>query len=95
MGIVQIAFAMLAATFLPMFKMNWGPDLGWVVFVLLVYAAMMAALGMLLGSLVKTEGMAAGIGVISANIMGALGGCWWSGPGGWPRRCGATSAARC
>jgi hypothetical protein len=60
-----------------LFKMDWGPDLGWVVLVLLVYGGLMAALGMLLGNLARTEGMAAGIGVLTANVLAALGGCWW------------------
>jgi ABC-type multidrug transport system permease subunit len=75
LGIVQIAFAMLAGTLL--FQMDWGPHLGVIILVMLVYGAMMAALGMLLGSLARTEGVAVAIGVISANVLGALGGCWW------------------
>jgi ABC-2 type transport system permease protein len=45
--------------------------------VLVVYGAMLAALGLLLGSLARTEGMAVAIGVIAANVLAALGGCWW------------------
>ena len=48
-----------------------------VIAVLLVYGALMATLGILLGSLARTEGQAAGIGVVSANVLAALGGCWW------------------
>ena len=32
---------------------------------------------MLLGCLARTEGQAVAVGVISANVLGALGGCWW------------------
>jgi ABC-type multidrug transport system permease subunit len=74
-GLVQIAFGMLVGTVL--FKMRWGPDLPFVFLLMLVYAALMAAVGMVLGSLARTEGQAAAIGVISANVLGALGGCWW------------------
>lgn len=74
-GLVQIAFAMLAGTLL--FRMNWGPQLGAVVGVMLVYAALMAVFGMILGSLARSEGQAIGIGVASANVLAALGGCWW------------------
>ena len=66
---------MIAGTVL--FKMNWGPSLGWVIVVMLFYGAMMAALGIVLGSVVRTEGQAVGIGVVSANVLAALGGCWW------------------
>ena len=75
LGMVQIAFAMLVGTVI--FKMNWGAHLPAVITVMLTYGAMMAALGMVLGSLARTEAMAAGIGVITANVMAALGGCWW------------------
>ncbi|MEZ5064768.1 MAG: ABC transporter permease [bacterium] len=75
LGLVQIGFAMLVGRLL--FHVNWGPNLAVVLFVMLVYGAMMAALGLLLGTLVRTEKQAAAIGVISANLLGALGGCWW------------------
>jgi ABC-type multidrug transport system permease subunit len=75
LGMVQIAFAMIAGTVF--FKMRWGPDLPFVVMVMVVYGAMMAALGVVLGSVVKTERQAVAIGVISANVLAALGGCWW------------------
>lgn len=74
-GIVQIAFAMIAGTLL--FKMDWGPDLGAVIAVMLVYGALMAAVGIILGSLARSEGQAVGIGVIATNVLAALGGCWW------------------
>ena len=75
LGVVQIGFAMLAGTVL--FKMNWGPDLAAVIAIMLVYGAMMAALGVVLGSVARTEGQAVAIGVIAANVLAALGGCWW------------------
>lgn len=74
-GIVQIAFAMLAGTVL--FKMDWGPDLPAVVIVMVVYGGLMASIGVVLGSLARTEGQSIAIGVISANVLAALGGCWW------------------
>ena len=74
-GMVQIGFAMLAGTVL--FGMDWGPDLWMVVLVLLVYAANMASLGIILGSITRSDGQAAAIGVISSNVLAALGGCWW------------------
>jgi ABC-type multidrug transport system permease subunit len=57
--------------------MDWGPNLGVVIAVMTAYGALMASIGMLLGSIARTEGQAAAIGVISANILAALGGCWW------------------
>jgi ABC-type Na+ efflux pump permease subunit len=74
-GIVQIAFAMVAGTVI--FGMDWGPDLLMVLVIMVVYAANMASLGIILGSLARTDGQAAAIGVIASNILAALGGCWW------------------
>ena len=75
MGLIQIAFAMAAGTLL--FKVRWGPELPSIGAVLALYAALAATLGMLLGNFGQTRGQVVGIGVISTNIMAALGGCWW------------------
>jgi ABC-2 type transport system permease protein len=75
LGLVQIAFAMLAARVL--FGIHWGPYLGAVVAVMLAYAAMATGLGMLLGNLGRTEGQVIGIGVLASNVLALLGGCWW------------------
>ena len=75
LGLIQIAFAMASGTVL--FKMEWGPNLPMVVVVMVAYVGLMASVGLLLGSLARTEGQAAAIGVISANLLAALGGCWW------------------
>jgi ABC-type multidrug transport system permease subunit len=48
-----------------------------VLVVLFAYASLTASLGVLLGSVARTEGQAVGLGVLSANILAALGGCWW------------------
>jgi ABC-2 type transport system permease protein len=75
LGLVQIAFGMVVGTVL--FRMNWGPDLAAVIAVMFVYGAFMAALGIILGSVARSEGQAIGIGIIAANVLAALGGCWW------------------
>lgn len=75
LGVIQIAFAMLAGTVL--FHLHWGPSLPAVAIVLLAYAALAATLGLLLGNFGRTEGQVVGIGVISTNVLAALGGCWW------------------
>ncbi|MDH3453096.1 MAG: ABC transporter permease [Gammaproteobacteria bacterium] len=72
---LQIGFAVVIGTFL--FNMRWGPDIGMIVVVLAAWAAFCASAGLLLGSLAKTEGQAAGLGVLLANLLAALGGCWW------------------
>ena len=75
LGLLQIAFALLAGRLL--FDLDWGEQLPMVLLVLLAYAALVSALGVLLGSVARTEGQAIGLGVLSANILAALGGCWW------------------
>ena len=72
---IQMAFAMLTGTVL--FEMNWGHDLGMILVVLFFWGAFCASFGLLLGSVARTQGQAVGIGVLTANILGALGGCWW------------------
>jgi len=76
LGLIQLSYAMVMAL-LPPFNMDWGGNVLAVIAVLFWYGALMAAVGMVLGSLVRTEGMATAVGVISANVLGALGGCWW------------------
>ena len=75
LGLVQIVFAMIAGSVL--FGMDWGDQLPMVLLVLVAYATLTAALGVLLGSVARTEGQAAGLGVLGANLLAALGGCWW------------------
>jgi ABC-2 type transport system permease protein len=75
LGVIQIAFAMIAGSLL--FHVRWGPNLPVVVLVLLVYGSLAAALGMLLGNFGRTEGQVIGLGVIASNVFAGLGGCWW------------------
>jgi ABC-2 type transport system permease protein len=75
LGVIQIAFAMIAGRVL--FHVHWGPNLPMVVLVLMVYGSLAAALGMLLGNFGRTESQVIGFGVIASNIMAGLGGCWW------------------
>jgi ABC-2 type transport system permease protein len=72
---VQISVALLVGTYV--FKMVWGPDFAMVLLVLAVWAGFCSSAGLLLGSLANTEGQASGLGVLAANGLAALGGCWW------------------
>jgi len=72
---MQIGFAVLVGTYL--FKMQWGPDILMIVVVLACWAAFCASAGLLLGSLARTDSQATGVGVLTANVLAALGGCWW------------------
>ncbi len=75
LGVIQIAFAMLTGTLL--FHIHWGPHLPALLVVLFCYGALGATLGILLGNFARTEGQAISFGVIAANLLAALGGCWW------------------
>lgn len=75
LGLVQLAFALVVGRVI--FGVSWGSALGMVAVVLFCWAAFNASLAVLLGSLARTEGQMAGIGVVSSMALGALGGCWW------------------
>jgi ABC-2 type transport system permease protein len=74
-GFFQIAFAMIAGSFL--FKVDWGPHVIMVVCILCSYAVFAAFAGMILGNFAKSDGQLIAIGVIFSNILSAVGGCWW------------------
>jgi ABC-type multidrug transport system permease subunit len=75
LAVIQISFALFIGTYL--FKMNWGPDLGMVLIVLFIWGSFCASAGLWLGTVAKTEAQAGGLGVLAANGLAALGGCFW------------------
>ena len=75
LGFIQTAFAMLIGTLL--FGFDWTGQLPAVLLLLAIYSVSAAALSVLLGSLSRSRGQAVGTGVLSANLLAALGGCWW------------------
>lgn len=72
---IQIIVALIFGTFL--FNMDWGPNLGMVILVLIVWGGFCASAGLWLGTVAKTQAQAGGLGVLVANGLAALGGCWW------------------
>lgn len=75
LAVVQIGFAMITGSVL--FGVDWGPHLVVVVLLLWLYGGLAASLGMLLGSLARTPPQVIGFGVLTTNVLAALGGCWW------------------
>jgi ABC-2 type transport system permease protein len=73
---VQIAVA-VAASFLPMFDMDWGGAFPMVITILLAWGALCTSLALLLGSLAKTDSQAGNLGALATMTLAALGGCWW------------------
>jgi len=72
---IQVTVALVFGTFL--FDMDWGPDIIMVVVVLAAWAGFCASAGLWLGTVANTTAQAAGLGVLAANLLAALGGCWW------------------
>lgn len=72
---IQITVALIVGTFL--FSMDWGPDLGMVILVLVAWGGFCASAGLWLGTVASTQAQAGGLGVLAANTLAALGGCWW------------------
>ncbi|MBI5383409.1 MAG: ABC transporter permease [Verrucomicrobia bacterium] len=72
---VQVAFYLLAGQFL--FGVDLGEHLGALLFTLLIYAWVAAALGVLIGSVVRAEDKVVGLCVLASLVMAAVGGCWW------------------
>ncbi len=75
MGIVQIGVGLTAGAFV--FKVDWGPHIGALLLILLLWGAVAAAMGVIAASLAKTVNQAIGLGMLLANTMAALSGCWW------------------
>jgi ABC-type Na+ efflux pump permease subunit len=72
---VEILYFVLIGALL--FGLDWGDNLGALLMVLFAYAVGASGLGLLLGTLGRSVDQAAGLGVLSALIMAALGGAWW------------------
>ena len=72
---IQVTVALAFGTFL--FEMEWGPNIAMVIVVLVAWAGFCASAGLWLGTVAKTEAQASGLGVLAANLLAALGGCWW------------------
>jgi len=75
LGLVQIAFAMIAGSVL--FRMKWGSALPMVFVVMSAWAAFCAALAIVVANLTRTPAQTAGLGVLATQLLAALGGCWW------------------
>ncbi len=75
MGMVQIGVGLAAGAFV--FKVDWGPHIGALLIILLLYGAVAASIGIIAASLAKTVNQAIGLGIFFTNALAALGGCWW------------------
>jgi ABC-2 type transport system permease protein len=58
-------------------KLNWAHDLGGLAVIMIASVLAAAALGTMLGTLVKTESQASGLSIMLGMVMALLGGCWY------------------
>ncbi len=75
LGAVQIVFFLAVGKFV--LHLNLGANLPGVLLVLLVFAWVASALGVLIGSLFESPDRVVGICVLVSLLMAALGGCWF------------------
>src|SRR5688572_8999921 len=74
MALIQMTLLVLFAIFA--FKLNWGNPLA--IFLLLTCSALAAAaIGMTMGTFIKSEGQATGLSIMAGMLMSMLGGCWY------------------
>ena len=73
-GFVQVVFALGVGTVL---RVDWGGRIPEILVLLGVYGIAISSLSLLFGNLARSRGQAVGFGVLAANLLGALGGCWW------------------
>jgi ABC-2 type transport system permease protein len=74
-ALVQMLLLVIFGIFV--MKLNWGSQPLALALMLITSALAAAALGTTLGTLVKTEGQASGISLMTGMVMALLGGCWY------------------
>jgi ABC-2 type transport system permease protein len=78
----QVLTAMLQMALLVGFgifvmQLKWGQDLAGLAVLLFSFALAASALGVALGTVVKTESQASGLSIMLGMVMALLGGCWY------------------
>jgi ABC-type multidrug transport system permease subunit len=75
LAIIQVGFALLIGRFI--LGVDFGPELPMLLTTLVAYIALVASVAVLAGSLATTEAQAIAVGVLTAMVLAALGGCFW------------------
>jgi ABC-2 type transport system permease protein len=75
LGIVQMALLIGFGAFV--FNVDWGRSFAALAVVALTFALAAVALGIALGTFVRTRQQASGLTILFSMLMGALGGAWW------------------
>jgi len=74
-ALVQMLLLILFGIFV--MKLNWGSQPLALAVMMVCAALAAAALGTTLGTIVKTEGQAGGLSIMTGMVMALLGGCWY------------------
>jgi ABC-type Na+ efflux pump permease subunit len=74
LALIQVGFALLIGRLV--LGVDFGPEWPMLLVTLAAYTALIASLALLAGNLATSEGQAVAIGVLGANVLGALGGCF-------------------
>jgi ABC-2 type transport system permease protein len=74
-ALVQLIILILFGIFV--MKLNWGNSPLAIATMLIPFTLMAAALGTMLGTMVKTEGQANGLSIMIGMVMAMMSGCWY------------------
>jgi ABC-2 type transport system permease protein len=72
-----VQMALLIGFGILVMKLQWGQNIPALIVILISSAIAAAALGVMLGAFVKTEGQATGLSIMIGMVMALLGGCWY------------------
>ncbi len=75
LGVIQIGILLAAGRLL--FKVNLGTSIIGLFIIAVVFSSTIASLSIFLGSVFQKEETLIVINILLANLMAALGGCWW------------------
>jgi ABC-2 type transport system permease protein len=75
LGMIQISVLLMAGRLL--FKINLGASIFGLFVIALAFSASIAGLSIFMGSLFRKEEAIIIVNILVANLMAALGGCWW------------------
>ncbi|MFZ6029842.1 MAG: ABC transporter permease [Chloroflexota bacterium] len=74
-AIVQMLLLVLFGVYV--MKINWGSSLPALATVLLAFALAAAAMGIMMGTFIRTERQASNLSIMIGMVFALLGGCWW------------------
>jgi ABC-2 type transport system permease protein len=76
LGLALVQMALLVVFGIVVMKVSWG-DPAALALLLVTFGLASVALGIMLGTFVKTDGQAVNLSIMAGMVMALLGGCWW------------------